>query len=40
VSQKASRVLIDLQGLSLWRAAVQHLAVAVAATVVTLLGVW
>lgn len=37
---KASRVLIDLQGLSLWRAALQHLAAAVAATVVTLLGVW
>jgi hypothetical protein len=38
-SEKASQVLIDLQGLSLWRAAFQHLAVAVVAIVVTLLGV-
>jgi hypothetical protein len=38
--EKASKVLIDLQGLSLWRASLQHLAVAVVAMVIALLGVW
>jgi hypothetical protein len=38
--QKASNVLTDLQGLSLWRAALQHLAVAVVAMAIALLGVW
>jgi hypothetical protein len=38
--EKASKVLIDLQGLSLWRASLQHLAVAVVAMAIALLGVW
>ena len=38
--EKASRVLTDLQGLSLWRASLQHLAVAVVAMAIALLGVW
>jgi hypothetical protein len=38
--ENASRVLTDLQGLSLWRASLQHLAVAVVAMAVALLGVW
>lgn len=38
--EKASKVLTDLQGLSLWRASLQHLAVAVVAMAIALLGVW
>jgi len=38
--EKASNVLTDLQGLSLWRASLQHLAVAVVAMAIALLGVW
>jgi hypothetical protein len=38
--EKASRTLIDLQGLSLWRAALQHAVVAVVAIATTLLAVW
>jgi hypothetical protein len=38
--EKASTVLTDLQGLSLWRASLQHLAVAVVAMAIALLGVW
>jgi hypothetical protein len=38
--ENASRVLADLQGLSLWRASLQHLAVAVVAMAIALLGVW
>lgn len=37
---KASRTLVDLQGLSVWRAALQHLMVAVVAIATTLLAVW
>jgi hypothetical protein len=38
--QKASRTLVDMQRLSLWRATVQHLVVAVVAIATTLLAVW
>jgi len=38
--QKAQRVLGDLQRLSLWRAAWQHLMVAFAAIAITLVAVW
>lgn len=36
---RAGRTLVDLQRFSLWRAAWQHFAVAIAAIVITLLGV-
>jgi hypothetical protein len=38
--EKASQTLVDLQGLSLWRAALQHVIVAVVAIATTLLAVW
>ena len=37
---RASKVLDDLQGLSLWRAAWQHATVALVAILITLLGMW
>lgn len=37
---RAGQTLVDLQGLSLWRAAWQHAMVAVVAILITLLGVW
>src|ERR1700753_366266 len=37
---KAGQTLVDLQRLSLWRAALQHVMVAVVAIAVTLLAVW
>jgi hypothetical protein len=37
---KASRTLVDMQGLSLWRSALQHFIVAVVAIATTLLAVW
>lgn len=38
--ERAGQTLIDLQRLSLWRAAWQHALVAVVATAITLLAVW
>jgi hypothetical protein len=38
--QKASHTLVDMQRLSLWRAALQHLVVAVVAIATTLFAVW
>jgi hypothetical protein len=38
--ESARRVVVDLQGLSLWRAAWQHAMVALVAMAVTLLAVW
>ena len=38
--ESARRVVVDLQGLSLWRAAWQHVMVALVAILITLLAVW
>jgi hypothetical protein len=38
--EKASQTLVDMQRLSLWRAALQHVMVAVVAIATTLLAVW
>lgn len=38
--ESARRVVVDLQGLSLWRAAWQHVMVAMMAILITVLAVW
>jgi hypothetical protein len=38
--EKASCILVDIQGLSLWRATLQHVIVAIVAIATTLLAVW